>query len=79
MISQKLLNKYRLPSIEEYRNGMLPGESELVYYYDFLKATDYIPNKIIEAQILGEEIDDYTEILNARKYAREMINTLITK
>lgn len=42
----------------------------------FLLQTDHIPNKIVEAQALGETPEDYTEILNYRQFARDEINRL---
>lgn len=40
----------------------------------YLKRTDYISNKIIEYQFLNKELDnDYTEILEKREEAREVI------
>lgn len=77
MIPIILLKKYNMKSFLEYK-GDLGNliDSELEFYQTFLIQTDHIPNKIIEAQILGEEIDDYTEILNYRKFARDEINKL---
>lgn len=46
----------------------------------FLQNTDYIITKIAEANALGEDIkplvDEYKEVIEARKEAREMINQL---
>lgn len=40
----------------------------------YLTSTDYITNKIAEYQYIGKELDkDYTEILNKREEAREVI------
>lgn len=40
----------------------------------YLLDTDYIANKIIEYQFLNKELDnDYTDILNKREEAREVI------
>lgn len=40
----------------------------------YLRHTDYIANKIIEYQFLNKELDNnYTEILNKREEAREVI------
>lgn len=71
MISRELAAKYHLPPVEEY------PFTELDWYMTFLKQTDYVAYKVAEALYLGEEPDeDYTEILQARKYARTMINAL---
>ena len=69
MIPKEVYEKYHLADITEY-------ESEYVFYYTFLIQTDHIPNKIIEAQVLGEIPEDYTEILTYRQFARDEINRL---
>lgn len=79
-IKKEILNKYSLPTLDEYI--ILFGDSIPAleaYYKEFLKQTDHIPNKIFEAQLLGDSIDDYTEILNYRKQARDEINNLMIK
>ena len=43
---------------------------------DFLRRTDHIPNKIIEAEVLGNKTEDYIEVLKARQIARDEINKL---
>lgn len=73
---QEILDRYGLPTLEQFKDNMLEYESEIMYYQQFLMSTDHIPNKIIEAQVLGLEIDDYKEILEYRQYCREMINQL---
>lgn len=78
MITQELLKKYHMVTLEEYKEIFEDSiEVEIDYYKTFLIQTDHIPNKIIEAQILGEELADYTEILQSRKYARDKINKVI--
>lgn len=78
MITQELLKKYNMVTLEEYKEIFEDSiEVEIDYYKTFLIQTDHIPNKIIEAQILGEEVEDYTEILLSRKYARDKINKII--
>ena len=69
MIPEEIYKKYQLADITEY-------ECEQDFYYTFLIQTDHIPNKIIEAQILGEPAEDYTEILRYRHFARDEINRL---
>lgn len=77
MFAEEILLKYNMTNLEEYKaifgNAL---DTERTFYQTFLIQTDHIPNKIIEAQILNEEIDDYTEILNCRKFARQEINRL---
>lgn len=52
-IPQKILDKYGLPTLEVFRENMVEGESEVMYWQQFLNATDYISNKIVD-----ELIDD---------------------
>ena len=71
MISNELAARFNLPPIEEY------SFPEADWYQTFLIQSDYVANKIAEAMYLGETLDeDYTEVLQARKYARAMINTI---
>lgn len=51
MISNEFLEKYNLPTIEEFRAGMEDGETEAMYYQQILTATDHIPLKIFETFI----------------------------
>ena len=69
MIPKEIYKKYLLADITEY-------ECPQDFYHTFLIQTDHIPNKIIEAQILGEPAEDYTEILRYRQFARDEINRL---
>ena len=79
-IPMEILKKYGIIDTLEERvsNSIHMTEREVVeeYYRGFLIATDHIPNKVVEAQILGTETDDYTEILNYRQFARDEINRL---
>lgn len=68
----EIAKKYGLAQLEEFQNT---GE-EIDFYRSFLALTDHIPNKIIEAQILGEPAEDYTEILRYRQFSRDEINRL---
>ena len=69
MIPKEILERYNMAEMYCY-------ESEIDFYQTFLIQTDHIPNKIIEAQILGEPAKDYTEILRYRQFARDEINRL---
>ena len=81
VISEDLLVRYNMGNIEDYE--ALAGSKEkgkYDFYRTFLIQTDYVPNKIIEAQAMGEQVDqDYTEILQARAYAREQISFMDSK
>lgn len=52
-IPQEILDKYGLPTLETFRENMDEGESEVMYWQQFLNVTDYISNKIVD-----ELIDD---------------------
>jgi hypothetical protein len=70
MITDKLLTKYHIDK-DFFTNN------QLGLYQTFLIQTDYVSCKIAEAQFLGKTLDeDYTEILQAREYAREQIRLL---
>ena len=65
----ELAARFHLPPISEYPFG------EMDYYRTFLIQTDYIANKIAESIYLGEELDDdYTDVIEARKFARQMLS-----
>lgn len=79
---EKVFIKY-LGSLEAFLNNHKEFDENynekretLEYYQLFLKETDYIANKLIEAQVMGVECKDYSLELEARQYAREQINNL---
>ena len=70
-------NKYGIPqkyAEKIHASDELNPDAEV--WLAFLNVTDHIPNKIIEAQTLGKPIEDYTEILRYRQFARDEINRL---
>lgn len=70
MIKEELFNKYQILSDDFYG-----GEKGRLL--NFLIATDYVASKIAESIYLQRQIDeDYTEVLQAREWARERINEL---
>ena len=73
IIPESITTKYNISTYEEYVHDK---ESLEEYCRLILRVTDHIPNKIIEAQILGETAEDYTEILRYRQFARDEINKL---
>ena len=78
MIADYILQRYHIGAIEDYAalEGSIKAGEETMYR-TFLIQTDYIPNKIIEAQALGIPIDqDYTQILQARAYARQKLSEI---
>ena len=76
MIPQAILNKYEMDNMDHYIKGYGEEEGTLAFCLAFLTLTDHIPNKIIEAQVLGTDIDDYIEILELRQQARNKINEM---
>ena len=71
MITDELAARYHLPPIKDY------PFTDMEYYLAFLCETDYIAAKLSEAAYLHEEVTgDYSEVLDARKYAREKINEI---
>ena len=78
MIADYILQRYHIGAIEDYaalEGSQKAGEERM--YRTFLLHTDYVPNKIVEAQALGIPLDqDYTEVLQARAYAREQLDLL---
>lgn len=78
MFALDILKKYNMRSLEEYKERHGNNiDTEMTFYQTFLIQTDHIPNKIIEAQVLGIEVDNYKEILELRQYARDEINRLL--
>jgi hypothetical protein len=77
MMPETLLDHYGLQTYEQY--ATIFGDTaaaKICYYETFLVRTDYIANKIIEAQVTGAQIRDYTEELQYRQYCRDQINLL---
>lgn len=70
---EELLNKYGLPSLEIFQKNMQPGESEIMYYEQFLKSTDHIPLKLIEGSVSSSDV---AEELKYREIARQEIARL---
>ena len=79
MIPQTILDKYEMDALEHYIKGFGEKEGTLAFCSAFLTLTDHIPNKIVEAQILGNNFDDYTEILELRQQTRDKINEMKNK
>ena len=72
MTMNEVAERYGIASLETFQEEF----TEIEFYESILNQTDHIPNKIIEAQILGEPAEDYTEILRYRQFARDEINRL---
>ena len=51
-------------------------DTEVTFYKTFLIVTDYIPAKMMEAQLAGEIVnEDYSAVLQYRKEAREKLTS----
>ena len=78
MIPEKLLARYHMACMEDYEKiagGRKQGEYD--FYRTFLIQTDYVPNKMIEAQaVVTPRVQAYTQILQARAYARQRLSEL---
>lgn len=72
-LTEELRKKYHMADFEIF----CKWHEEIEYYQTFLIQTDHISSKIAEAAYLGEETEDYTEILQARKYCRKKINEIM--
>lgn len=79
---ETLISKYNGVTLPEYLESHKHDDDydapnySIDYYMNFLKRTDYVPNKLIECQVLNVDCQDYTDILLARKFAREQIDSL---
>ncbi|MEA5143341.1 MAG: hypothetical protein VB023_07145 [Oscillibacter sp.] len=52
-------------------------KGDVLFYQTFLRQTDYVAAKLAEAVYLGQTVEqDYTQVLQARQYAREAIRPL---
>lgn len=69
-IDEQMAAKFHLPPVRKYPH---PTRD---WYNTFLIQTDYTVSKAAEAQLLGESVDDYTDVLRARKIARSAINAI---
>lgn len=78
-LTEEQLQKYCMNTLEQFQKDF--GESldtELTYYKTFLIRTDHIVLRAAESLLLLEPsgIDDYLEIVKARRAARVRINQL---
>lgn len=80
MIAEDLLARYKMGSLDFFAQVEGTENAEAAFYQTFLLKTDYVPNKIIEAQALGVELNqDYTEVLQARAFARAQLSAMENK
>lgn len=50
-ISNGFIEKYGLSTLEQFKENMVEGETEAMYYHQVLGITDHIPLKIFESFI----------------------------
>ena len=81
IIKSEYLKKYNMETLEEAREMFGDTkDTEIEYYKTFLKQSDYIIAKILEAYIHGATIEEleykYSDLLSIRQQARDRINEL---
>ena len=78
MIPTEVLNRFYMQTLDWYKEQHGDTlDTEVTFYKTFLIVTDYVPSKMMEAQLAGEAInEDYSAVLQYRKEAREAINAL---
>lgn len=78
-LSADQLQKYYMNTLEQFQKDFgVSTDTELTYYKTFLIRTDHIVLRAAESLLLLEPsgIDDYLEIVKARRAARVRINQL---
>ena len=78
-LSADQLQKYHMNTLEQFQKDFGESiDSELAYYKTFLIRTDHVVIRAAESLLLLEPsgIDDYLEIVKARRAARVRINQL---
>ena len=78
MIPTEVLNRFSMQTLDWYKEQHGDTlDTEVTFYKTFLIVTDYVPSKMMEAQLAGETVnEDYSMVLQYRKEAREAINAL---
>lgn len=62
-MDEKMLEKYGLPTLEQFNEGMMEGESVKLYYQLVLDVTDHIPLKIFESFIENMATASFAETI----------------
>lgn len=74
MINNEILANCKMQTLEEYISLFGDAPISLIAFYEtFLRQTDYVAAKIAEGVAT---VEDYTNILGSRNFAREEINRL---
>lgn len=78
MLTDDILARYHMIPLAGYKERFGDNiDTEIGFYQTFLIQTDYIPLKMMEAQLTGEMLtEDYSAVLQYRKLARGEINRL---
>ena len=81
IIKENYLKKYKMETLDQVKEMFGDTiETEIDYYKTFLKQSDYVVAKMLEAYIHGATIEEleykYNELLIMRQQARDRINEL---
>ena len=81
IIKEKYLKKYKMETLDQVKDMFGDTiETEIDYYKTFLKQSDYVVAKMLEAYIHGATIEEleykYNDLLIMRQQARDRINEL---
>ena len=81
IIKENYLKKYKMETLDQVKEMFGDTiETEIDYYKTFLKQSDYVVAKMLEAYIHGTTIEElehkYSDLLIMRQQARDRINEL---
>ena len=81
IIKENYLKKYKMETLDQVKEMFGDTiETEIDYYKTFLKQSDYVVAKMLEAYIHGATIEEleykYNDLLIMRQQARDRINEL---
>ena len=81
IIKENYLKKYKMETLGQVKEMFGDTiETEIDYYKTFLKQSDYVVAKMLEAYIHGATIEEleykYNDLLIMRQQARDRINDL---
>lgn len=81
IIKENYLKKYNMETLDQVKEMFGDTiETEIDYYKTFLKQSDYVVAKMLEAYIHGATVEEleykYRDLLIMRQQARDRINQL---
>ena len=81
IIKENYLKKYKMETLDQVKEMFGDTiETEIDYYKTFLKQSDYVVAKMLEAYIHGATVEEleykYRDLLIMRQQARDRINDL---